>query len=530
MTSSSKTIIGKVAYLEYRLGDQTNQHLFIPALPGRLSGDLIPARVMSRVTSKITPKRTWRTKVVSAPGMVFNMATASVTPIRDFEKAMTAVTPVVESIIKNSNMATDAKWVLTGPPVFMEITEDDATNIRVMKTPDGLLRRLAKARLDYKFPTEMWDKPDEDAKAVTPATNDFEIKSVYTVAPLDAALEAHVALALDNPAFADLLTLNSTAFPNVAKDMMLYSLGMVVPDVSTFLDSKITTGGHAIGRSASGADDDDNTEDTLAEGVDFATRANGERYYFRQWGDQHKDVMILQKAREGMHFPLLYGPPGTGKTAMTEAAFGEDLITVLCTGDTELSDLIGSYTPNPDGTYTWVNGPLIRAAVEGKVLLLDEIGVLDTKIAIVVYGLMDGRREYTVTANPLVGTVKAAPGFFVVGATNPNAPGVRLSEALLSRFSIHVEVATDYVLARRLGVDSKIVQVATHLDGVMRTGAIEWAPQFRELLAFRDLSAAFGREWAIQNMIASAPESTRSDITDAIMKVLSQQHVAAQIR
>jgi MoxR-like ATPase len=177
-------------------------------------------------------------------------------------------------------------------------------------------------------------------------------------------------------------------------------------------------------------------------GDEFYERPNGEKYYARSWGD-HSDIEVLRKAREKSQYVLLYGNPGTGKTAAVEAAFPEELYTILGSGDTEVSDLVGSYVQPPSGSFEWVDGTLVRAAEEGKVLLIDEIGLIDPKVLSVVYGLMDGRKELAVTANPERGVVKAKEGFYVIAATNPNAPGVRLSEALLSRFTIQAEMITD---------------------------------------------------------------------------------------
>ena len=257
-------------------------------------------------------------------------------------------------------------------------------------------------------------------------------------------------------------------------------------------------------------------------------RPNGEDYYARKWGE-HTDIEVLRKAREANQFVMLYGSPGTGKTACVEAAFPDELYTVLGSGDTEVSDLVGGYVQTPSGGFEWVDGSLVRAASEGKVLLIDEIGLIDPKVLSVVYGLMDGRRELTVTANPERGTVKAKEGFYVVAATNPNAPGVRLSEALLSRFSIQAEMTTDWSLAKKLGVPQTAVVASQNLAKKMENGETSWSPQFRELLAFRDLSKLFGTKWAVQNLLASSPEIDRPVVADVFTRVFGESLLPAKI-
>jgi nitric oxide reductase NorQ protein len=263
-------------------------------------------------------------------------------------------------------------------------------------------------------------------------------------------------------------------------------------------------------------------------GTEKYTRPNGDDYYTRKWGE-HDDVMVIRKAREQMQFVLLYGAPGCGKTALVEAAFGNDLETFLGSGDTEVADLVGGYVQTPSGGFLWEDGPLLRAAERGIPFFIDEIGLIDPKVLSIVYGLMDGRREYLVTANPERGIVKAKDGFYVIAATNPNAPGVRLSEALLSRFLIHSEMTTDWSLARKLGAPAQIVTAAQNLAKKQQTGEVSWAPQMRELLAFRDLTKTFGTKFAIANLLAASPELDRPVVADVFTRVFGEECRPAKI-
>jgi hypothetical protein len=271
-------------------------------------------------------------------------------------------------------------------------------------------------------------------------------------------------------------------------------------------------------------------------------RPNGDKYFSRMWGD-HEDVLTLRKAREATAkvfsgrggspmFALLYGSPGCGKTALIEASFGNEeggIFTLMGTGDTEVADLIGGYVQTPAGGFEWIDGDLIRAVETGGVYFIDEIGLIDPKVLSVVYGLMDGRREITVTANPERGTVKAHPNFYVVGATNPNAIGVRLSEALLSRFTLQTEMGTDWELARKLGVATQLVTASQNLSKKQQSGETTWSPQMRELLAFRDIATTFGVSFAVSNLLASAPEIDRPVVADVLTRVYGEECKPAKI-
>jgi len=269
------------------------------------------------------------------------------------------------------------------------------------------------------------------------------------------------------------------------------------------------------------------TTDALV-GEEKYPRPNGHDYYSRKWGD-HSDIEVLRNARMAKQYVLLYGSPGCGKTALVEGAFPEELETIIGSGDTELSDFIGGYVQTPSGGFEWIDGALVRAVEQGKVLLIDEVGLIDPKVLSAVYGLMDGRDELTITQNPERGTIKAKEGFYVVGATNPNAVGVRLSEALLSRFTIQVEMTTDWALAKKLGVPAPAITASQNLSKKQASNEISWSPQFRELLAFREIAKQFGTRWAVSNLIAAAPEMDRAVVADVFTRVFGEEVRPAKI-
>lgn len=251
-------------------------------------------------------------------------------------------------------------------------------------------------------------------------------------------------------------------------------------------------------------------------------RPSGEEYLARSImvsGVKTTDVAMVRAAAKTENSVLLYGPPGTGKTALIEAAL-TNVVTVQGTIETETADFVGSWVQEPDGTYRWVDGPLVVAADEGRPLFIDEIALIDPRSLAVVYGAMDGRDEIVVTQNPKRGAVKVQPGFIVMGAFNPNVPGAILSDALISRFPIQVEVTTDWELARKMGVPAKMIQIVRNLNTKAESGEVTSAPQLRELLAYKRLEKNFGAEFALKNFFGQIRPENRDVAKQVIENVL----------
>lgn len=259
---------------------------------------------------------------------------------------------------------------------------------------------------------------------------------------------------------------------------------------------------------------------TLADPTSPVARPNGMLYRPRALAGL-SDVAALHAAREAEAPVLLYGPPGTGKTSLIEAAF-PDVVTVTADGDCAVSDFVGEWTQNPDGTYSFVYGPLVTAMTEGRVLFVDDATLAAPKVLSCLYPAMDGRKSVTVKAHKGE-TITAAPGFFVVAAHNPNVSGALLTEALSSRFALHVHVATDYQIADELGINRKAVRVAKNLATRADKGEVTWSVQLRELLAFAKIEHLLGTEAAFANLIGIAPESDRDTVAEVVASVTGTQ-------
>jgi len=369
-------------------------------------------------------------------------------------------------------------------PTLMEVTEDEVAEADGGSFPRNVGLRYAR----------VIDAIDADPASATPAESDVQSFMVEWVAAQtrddNAWLDAHV-----HPAGTAKAPTPAAPEPVAAEPEPVAPTAVTVGGVTwTYPETK---GGYIV-------------------------RPNGQRYKVRKI-EGTPDVQVIREARPDREHVFLFGEPGTGKTALLEAAFGTDLVTMLGTEDVEVSDFIGGYTVRGGGSYGWTDGALVEAMERGVPLFVDEIGVIAPKVLTTVFSVMDGRDEIRITANPDRGTVKAKPGFMVIAATNPHAPGVRLSEALLSRFEIHMEVGTDYDVCRELGVPSELVTAAENLDTRRATVEIGWAPQMRELLRASAQWTKRGDTFAIRNLISGAPEDDREVVAEVLARTTGKR-------
>ncbi len=245
------------------------------------------------------------------------------------------------------------------------------------------------------------------------------------------------------------------------------------------------------------------------------------------------DVDFIRAAIKAGFVLCLYGPPGTGKTTLVEAALGQErVITQEFSEGTQIEDLVGTYFPAPGSGWQWGDGSLTRALRESKVWFGDDITQGDPRVQSRAFPALDARRQLSLNEHNGE-VVNAGEDYGAIIAYNPDLPGTTFSAALASRCAIHVYVGFDPLTARRLGVAPDVVtaaeamnkafEAADPLAGVAQGGGgvTTWAPQLRELLAFKRVEEVFDRFTAARNLLGVCPEESRPALLEKLESFVS---------
>ena len=410
----------------------------------------------------------------------------------------------------------DAEWHLTTDvPVMAHVTDDEAHDLIGGEVPRNVTLRYQRAIAAHNAVLV-----GAGARSLDDVRADFDrgvSDGTFTIAKAPSgsgSVEARVTAVLDRVAQAvrdDKTAMLDTYVPKVARAK---GAGPHRRDADALPKRKSADDASAPEAPAFVAAAAPEGE-ALVKAGQVLVRPNGMEYHVRAMDDMDVKISDVAYYRQvhaaGIH-TLLWGAPGTGKTAGFEVAF-PGMILMLGTPEVEATDFYGTYVAvvDPDTgreSLVWEDGPLTRAAEAGKVLFIDEVGLIPSNQIAPLLGVMDGRREFTIPQNPARGTIKVAEGFGVVGAFNPSTAR-NMSEALLSRFGAKLEHTTDFAVARKMGVNSRLVDAAEHMEAQRASGELGASPQMRELLQFRQDETMLGTVYALRNMINNAPDMER---------------------
>lgn len=166
---------------------------------------------------------------------------------------------------------------------------------------------------------------------------------------------------------------------------------------------------------------------------------------FVEWGN-YKDLRSMLASNQ---FFTLYitGESGSGKNEMVSnacAVLRRPVVRIVLTRDTKEEHLIGSKTL-VDGSIKYEEGPVVWAAENGAVLLLDEISAGDANELMCLQNVLEGGTFFVKSLNKMIAPKK---GFCVIATDNTKGRGNDtgrymgtniLNDAFLERFQMTME-------------------------------------------------------------------------------------------
>lgn len=149
-----------------------------------------------------------------------------------------------------------------------------------------------------------------------------------------------------------------------------------------------------------------------------------------------------------MFFPIyITGPTGNGKSTTVEqlcAKYNRGMIRVNLNSQSDEEQLIGTKTL-VNGNIEIVYGPVLKAMLDGQVLLLDEIDAANPNTILAIQGICEGKPYYFKLDDVWITPAK---GFNIIATGNTKGKGSDdgqyigtnvLNEAFLERFGLMLE-------------------------------------------------------------------------------------------
>lgn len=226
--------------------------------------------------------------------------------------------------------------------------------------------------------------------------------------------------------------------------------------------------------------------------------------------DGVKDLDIIDGARRMGRNVLIEGPTGSAKTTLVMAAAaraGLPVVNIPCNGAAEPRIFIGGWTPQPDGTFDFVPGDLIKAVQHGGIIYLDEVNMMPPKIAVYLHALLDSRRAISIpdaSGSSFPTELIAHPDCQVIATMNRNYHGTRpLNQAFRNRFAIKLSFPYLAEVEEKLVPSASLLSLATALRTRFDVGDLTTPVSTNMLLEFVEFSKddAFGLDFATTNFI-----------------------------
>ena len=188
---------------------------------------------------------------------------------------------------------------------------------------------------------------------------------------------------------------------------------------------------------------------------------------------------------------IVVGETGVGKSYMIQKRY-PDIIQYACDKRYDPYTLCYHFV-NEGGELTPKETPFLKALKEGKKVFLDEMNMLPHDTLLFIQGITD-EKDTVVIGDEVV---EISPNFKIIGAMNPPSDTDErnpLGDALLSRAVGIVLELTDEMIAERIGVSIKFIELVRKFHGYVANSRFI---DVREL-NFRDFKKLYEYDFSTQ--------------------------------
>lgn len=212
---------------------------------------------------------------------------------------------------------------------------------------------------------------------------------------------------------------------------------------------------------------------------------------------------------------LLTGDAGSGKT-MSAMAYASKMqlpfYSVSCSMGTDTKKMFGGFNPTDDAHFGWVDGAITQLFRTGGVILLDEINMMQERMASELHSALDDRRQIELTDKDGE-VIKAHPNLLIIGAQNPNYRGTRpLNQAFNDRFADQLDFPYDSSIERKLIRNRGVLELAKLLRNRFDAEELNTPISTRGLCQFMESLESFNLDYAIYTFINKFPTHERDAI------------------
>lgn len=230
-----------------------------------------------------------------------------------------------------------------------------------------------------------------------------------------------------------------------------------------------------------------------------------DRYIQRNISPGISDFDVFDYGRTKKRNILIEGPTGPGKTSAVmayAAREGLPFYAVPSNIGIEPSQLFGKFIPDSGGGFKWVDGPVTDIVRNGGVLLINEVNFMPDRVATVLFGLLDARRQITLLDHEAETIDASGVDLLIVADMNPDYEGTRpLNKAFRNRFGIKLWWDYDDKVEAKLIPCKALRAMAKQLRAEQQNGTYDTPTSTNMLMEFSDIYTDLGWDFAKSNFV-----------------------------